>query len=172
MGRDYHSFFLCMDFVPYLLQALCTSAEVTTSAKYKSVRNQHAFLSDPLIACASAGIYFQMLPCPPGPVQSAVILWKSIRDATSLTIRIVKVRSCWDVCAGLQDTLRAAETSAQVCGRFREQPRPLCKLNGRVAAIFSQLSFLGFHNHKSFPLSYLSLLPSQDSQHHNTACII
>jgi len=30
-----------------------------------------------------------------------------------LTIRIVKFRSCRDVCAGLRETSRAAETSAQ-----------------------------------------------------------
>ena len=61
-----------------------------------------------------------------------------------LTYRIVKFWS--------------SETSAQVCGR--------------LIAIFSQQWFLGFHDHKAFPVSDSSLLQSQDSLHHNMACII
>jgi len=37
---------------------------------------------------------------------------------------------------------------------------------------FSQQWFLGFHNHKAFRVSDSSLLESQDSLHHNMACII
>ena len=52
----------------------------------------------------------------------------------------------------------AAETAAQLCGR--------------LGAGFSKQWFLGFHKHKAFRLSYLSVLQSQDSLPHNMACII
>jgi len=56
-----------------------------------------------------------------------------------------------------QSNFGAAETSAQVCGR--------------LIAVFSQQWFLGFHNHKAFCVSDLSLLQSQDLLHHNRAGI-
>jgi len=38
--------------------------------------------------------------------------------------------------------------------------------------ILSHQWFLGFHNHKVFHQSFWSLLQSQDSRHHNMACIL
>jgi len=52
----------------------------------------------------------------------------------------------------------AAETSGQV--------------RRRLIAVFPQQWFLGFHNHNAFRVSDSSLLQSQDSLHHNMACII
>jgi len=75
-----------------------------------------------------------------------------------LTYRIVTLWCSWALCSGLWETLRAAETSAQLCGR-------LC-------ALFSQQRFLGFHNHKVFQVSDSSLLQSQHLLHHIMACIL
>jgi hypothetical protein len=84
--------------------------------------------------------------------------FRMLRD---LTYRIVKLRPLrrsagdyersWHCCAALWDTSQAAETAAQLCER--------------LGAGFSQLWVL--HNYKAF-----LLLQSQDSQHHNMACII
>jgi len=71
---------------------------------------------------------------------------------------IVKFWSSWDLIAGLWETSRATETSGWLCGS--------------IHAVFSQQSFIGFHNHKAFHLSYLSLLQSPDSLHHNMICTI
>jgi len=68
----------------------------------------------------------------------------------NLTVRIVKFWSYWDLCPCLWETSREPETSAQGSRRLRVQLRPLCKLSGRLGAIFSQQWFLGFHNHKAF----------------------
>jgi len=128
---------------------------IHSSAKCKSVRKPHTYLPDTPVAPTSASKYFQMLPGPPGALQCALRLcksilrcslrhlqgWRCIQDATRLTIRIVKCWSCWDLCAGLQETSRAAETSAQVWGRLCEQLRPLRKFCGRLGAIFSQQWF-------------------------------
>jgi len=48
----------------------------------------------------------------------------AVRMLRDLTSRIVQVRSSWDPGADLQETSRAAQTAAQLCGRLREQPRP------------------------------------------------
>jgi len=123
-----------------------------TSAKCKSVRKPHANLPDTPVALTSASKYFQVLPGPPGALQCALRLcksilrcswkhlqlWRCVQDATRLTIRIVKFWRCWDLCAGLQETSRVAETAAQVCGRLREQLRALRKLCRRLDALFSQ----------------------------------
>jgi len=50
--------------------------------------------------------------------------------------------------------------------------RLLCSPAGDLVQYFSQQWFLGFHNHMAFRVSDSSLLESQDSQHHNMACII
>jgi len=68
-------------------------------------------------------------------------LWRCIQDATRLTIRIVKCCSSGELCTGLPETSRAAETSAQVCWRLLEQLRLLLKLCGRLGAIFPQQWF-------------------------------
>ena len=73
-----------------------------------------------------------------------------------LTCRIVKFWSSRNLRAGLWEISRAAKTTAQ--------------LFGRLGAVFSQQWFRGFHKHKAFRLSYLSLLQSQDSLPHNMAC--
>ena len=46
------------------------------------------------------------------------------------------------------------------------------QLCSRSSAIFSQHRFFAVYNYKAFGLSDLSLLQSQDSLHHNMACII
>jgi hypothetical protein len=56
--------------------------------------------------------------------------------------------------------------------RLREQLETSAQLCGRLSAVFSQQWFIGFHNHKAFRVSDSSLLQSQDSLHHNMACII
>jgi len=68
-----------------------------------------AFSGDPESTCSYGGAF------------------RMLRD---LTYRIVKFRSIWDLCTGLQETSRAAETAVKLCWR-------LC-------AILSQQWFLGF----------------------------
>jgi len=58
----------------------------------------------------------------------------AFRMQQDLTYRIVKFQRYWDLCAGLRETSRAAETAAQ--------------LSERLGAIFSQEWFLD--NHKAF----------------------
>ena len=71
--------------------------------------------------------------------------FRMLRD---MTYRIVQCWSSSDPCADLRATAGAAETTMQLCGRLRKQPRPLhCR---RLGAVFSQQWF--FHNHKSFRL--------------------
>jgi len=97
--------------------------------------------------------------CSQTPLELSNVLWDSawgfsgapestcsgggaFRMLRELTYRIVKFWSSWDICPALRETLRAAETTAQ-------------------------------HTTTShFILSYLSLLQSEDSLHHNMACII
>jgi hypothetical protein len=97
------------------------------SAICNSVWKRYAYLPDTSVALSTASKYFQILPAPHGGLQSALRLcksiltcswkhlewWTCIQDAARLTIEIVKFRSCWDLRAGLRETLRAAETSAQ-----------------------------------------------------------
>ena len=97
----------------------------------------------------------------PGSTCSYGGAFRILRD---LTYRIVKFRSSYDLYADLQETWREAETAAQLCGRLREQPRPLRIFCGRLDAVLLQQWFL--HNHKAFVLSDLSLL------YHNMAYII
>ena len=106
---------------------MCKIMRRYSSAKSKSVQKPHAHLLDTPVALTSALKYFQMLPGPPGALQCAlrlfksilrcfwkyVQLWRCIQDATRLTIRIFKFWSCWDLYTGLQETLRASETSVQ-----------------------------------------------------------
>jgi len=119
------------------------------------------------LQCA-LGLYKSILRCSWKHLQ----LWRCIQDATRLTIRIVIFWSCWDPCAGVRKTSRAAKMSAQVYRRLQEHLRPPHRLHGKLGARFSQQWFLGFHNNKACCLLYPSLLQSQDSLHHNMACII
>jgi len=48
----------------------------------------------------------------------------AFRMLGNLTYRIVKFWSSWDLGAHLQETLREAETTAQLCGILQEQLRP------------------------------------------------
>jgi len=139
------------------------------SAKCKSVRTPQANLPDTSVDCTCAFKHCKMLPGPPGANQSALRLYKSIlrcfwkhlplwRCIQDAPFMIVKFWRYWDVCAGLRDTSRVAETSVQLCRR--------------LGAVHSQQWFIAFHNHTAFPLWYSSLLQLQDSQHHNMACII
>jgi len=98
-----------------------------TSAKCKSVWKPHHNCPYTPVALTSASKYFRMLPAPPGALQYAFRLCKSIlrcsrkhlqlcrclQDATRLTVRIVKFWSCCDLCPGLRETSGATETSAQ-----------------------------------------------------------
>jgi hypothetical protein len=52
---------------------------LVASAKCNSVQQPYANLSDTPVALASASKYFQMLPAPPGALQNALRLCKSIR---------------------------------------------------------------------------------------------
>jgi len=127
-----------------------------TSGRCNSVWKPHANLPDTPVALTSASQYFQMLPAPPGALQCALglcksilrcswkhlQLWRCIQDATRLTIRIVEFWSCWDHWVGLQENARSTATSAQCCGRRWERLRPLRKLCERLGAKFSQQWFL------------------------------
>jgi len=91
------------------------NVKATTSAKCKSVWKLHTILQDTPVALTSAFVYFQMLPGPPGALQCALRLcksirrcsckdlqlWRCIQDATRLTIRIVKCCSCKDLYSSL-----------------------------------------------------------------------
>jgi hypothetical protein len=54
-----------------------------SSAKCNSVRKPYANLPDTPVALASASKYFQMLPAPPGALQSALRLCKSSLTCSS-----------------------------------------------------------------------------------------
>jgi hypothetical protein len=160
--------------------------DIPTSAKCKLVRKPHANLRDTSVFINSALKYIQMLQGPPGALQCAfrlcksiircswkhLLLWWCIQDATRLTIKIVQLWRFWDFCADLQETWRVAETSAQVCGRLPEPLRSLHKLCGRLGVIFSTQWFLEFHNDKAYCLSYLSLSQTNDLLRHDMTCII
>jgi hypothetical protein len=75
-----------------------------------------------------------------------------------LTCQIVKFWSNGNLCAGLCETSRAADTAAQ---HYR-----------KLGAVLSQQWFRGFDKHKEFCLSYSSLLQLQDSLPHIMSCII
>jgi hypothetical protein len=81
--------------------------------------------------------------------------FRILRDSK---IRILNFSCSCNHCENLRETSRAADSTAQLCGK--------------LVAILSQLCFLEYHNHKAFCLRYLSLLQSQDSLHHNIAWII
>jgi len=174
-GTGFISFFFCSFFL-----------YSTSSAKCISVQKPHTNLPDTPVALTSASKYFQMLPGPPGALQCALRLcnsilrctwkhqqlWRCIQDATGMTIKLVSVSSWWDLGADQWETLRVAETSAQVCRRLWEQPRPLLKHCRSFRPVSSQQWFLGFHNHKAFRLSYFSLLQWKALLHHNMAWIV
>jgi len=93
--------------------------------------------------------------------------FRMLRD---LTYRIVKFWNSWDLCADLREISRAGETSAQLSGRLRGQPRLLHTSAGDLVP-YSHSSSSNITT-RHFVLSYSSLLQSQDSLHHNMACII
>jgi len=156
-----------------------------TSAKYKLVWKPHRNFPDTPVALTSASKYFLILPAPPGALQYALRLcksilrcsskllqlWKCIQNTTRLTFGMVKLWSCWNLGTVLQKTLRNAEHSVQVWGRLWVWLRPLWKLCGRLGIILTQQRFLEFHNHKAFCLSCWPLLQSQDSLHYNKTYI-
>jgi len=102
------------------------SSWLLTSAKCHSVQKPYANLPDTPVALASVSKYFQMLPAPPGALQSALRLcksiltcswkhlhwWRSIQDAMRFdysNTRIVELlrplrrsagdfESSWDIC--------------------------------------------------------------------------
>jgi len=75
-----------------------------------------------------------------------------------LTCKIVKYWSTGSLYADLWMTLGAAETATQLCGR--------------LGAVNLQDWFHVYNKNKAFRRTDLSLLQSQDSLSHNTACII
>jgi len=94
----------------------------------------------------------------------------AFRKLRDLTDRIVKCQRSWDLCADLRETSTAAEAAAPLCGKHREQPRPLHSTAGDLVP--SSHSSGSYTTTRHFVLSYLSVLQSQDSLHHNMACII
>jgi hypothetical protein len=96
----------------------------------------------------------------------------SFRMLRELMIRIVEFWNCCNLWAGLWETSRAAETSAQVCTPSLAQLRPWHQLCGRPDAISSHQWFLEFHKHMAFPQSYSSLWLLQDLLHHTMAWIL
>ena len=82
---------------PYAINAACCSSlphqmcrsnycsngyNMHPSAKCNSVRKLYANLSDTPVALASASKYFQMLPAPPGALQNALRLCKTIHTCS------------------------------------------------------------------------------------------
>ena len=72
-----------------------------------------------------------------GAPESTCSYGGAFRKLRDLTYRIVKFQSSWDLCADLREASRAAQTTAQHCGRH--------------VAVFSQQWFL--HNHKEFHIT-------------------
>jgi len=105
-----------------------------------------------------------------GAPESSCRYGGAFRMLRDLTYRIVKLWSSWDLCADLRETSRAAETAAQLCGKRREQPRPLHSTAGDLVP--SSHSSGSYTTTRHFVISYSSLLQSQDSLHHNMARII
>jgi len=93
-----------------------------------------------------------------GAPEGPCIYGVEFRMLRDLTYTIFKFWISWDLCEGLRETTRAGQTTALLCGK--------------LDAVFSHQRFLEFHNRKEVRLSYSSLLQSQDSLHHNMACII
>ena len=60
-----------------------TSCKISTLAKCNSVRKPYATLPDTLVALTTASKYSQMLPAPPGALQSAFRLCRSILTCSS-----------------------------------------------------------------------------------------
>ena len=105
-----------------------------------------------------------------GAPESTCSYGGAFRMLRDLTCRIVNFWSSWDLCADLRETSRAAETAAQLCRSLREQPRLLHSTAGYLVPYsHSSDSYIATRH---FVLSYSSLLQSQDSLHHNLACII
>jgi len=100
------------------------AANIPPSPKCKSVWKLHAILQNTFLYLTSASKYYQMLLGPSGAKQSAPRFCKSILRCSSstwsfggafrmlkyLTYRMIKFWSSWDLCAGLRETSRAAET--------------------------------------------------------------
>ena len=94
----------------------------------------------------------------PGDTESTCSSGGTFRMLWDLTYRIVRFWSSWDLCTRLRRRREQRTTSVQLCGRLN--------------AVFWQQWFMTFHNHKAFCVSDSSLLQSQDSLHHNMACIL
>jgi hypothetical protein len=87
-----------------------------------------------------------------------------------LTNRKVKFGIFRDLCAQLQESSWAAVTAVQLCGRLRDQLRPLHNTTGDLVPYFPRSCFDKTTRH--FVLSYSSLLQPQSSLHHTIACSI
>jgi len=93
-----------------------------------------------------------------GAPESACSYGDAFRTLRHFTDRIFNFWSSWNLCAGLQETSKSAETAMKLCRG--------------LGAIFSQQWILGFHNQKAFGTSNSALSQSQDSLHHTMGCII
>jgi hypothetical protein len=85
-----------------------------SSAKCKSVQKPHANLPDTPVALTSASKYFEMLPGPPGALQNALRLWKSI------------LRCYWkhlQLWMSIQDATRFEDWDSQLLERVRAPHR-------------------------------------------------
>jgi len=110
---------------------------------------------DTPVALVSASKYCHMLQTPPGALQSALRLCKSILTCSW------KHLQCWRC---IQDSARFYYYDGQIL----ELLRP-AQVGGKLGAVLSHQWFLAFLNHKAFHRSYWSLLQSHDSLHHYKA---
>jgi len=105
-----------------------------------------------------------------GAPESTCSYGGAFRMLRDLTYRIVKFWNSWGLWADLQETSRAAETTAQLCRSHREQPRPLNSAAGdSLPYSRSSRSYIATRH---FVQSDPSLLQSQALLHRNMACII
>jgi len=106
----------------------------------------------------------------PGALESSCSYGDAFRMLQDLTYRIVKFWSSWDLCTDLWETLKQAETAAQLWRRLRKLPRPLQSTVGDL--VLYTHSSGSYITTRHFVLSYSPLLQSQILLHHNMACTI
>jgi len=116
-----------------MLGHLALTLMLPTWSKCKSVRKPRADLPDTLVDLTSAFKYFQILPGPPGALQCALRLFKSILRCSWKHMQLWTWHSgCYKIWLIGESNFKAAVTSAQVCGRLREQLQTSAQLCGRL----------------------------------------
>jgi len=112
-------------------------ADSSASAKCKSVQKPHTYLPDTPVDLTSAPLYFEMLPGPCGAMKRALRrcksillcswklqrIWRCIQNATRLDLEDIPIIEQRGPCA-------------EVCGRVRDQLRPLCSSGGGLVPYF------------------------------------